>query len=739
MIKKRYSYTEMLKIACVTFAMLFSNLALCQSHVIDSLEKVMKTHTIRDTSLVNTMNSLAFSYYSVDVSKTIELVEKAHKIASTLNYTRGKARAIYIRGIAFTVQSDYQKAIDNFDKASEMYASVGDSTGISSSYNALGIANYYQGNLETSIHWYKKSIEIDRKLGSDDVKSSYLNIGSTYGELGAYDDAIKYYRKALHLNVAKKDSSGISGCYNNIGTLYSEQGNFPLALQNYNKSLRINEKLRDSLSLILDYNNIGIIFKKRSNYKKALEFYQKSLAISQSIGDKKAMNHTTMNIGIIYNNQLQYEQAIPLFKKALKSSKEIGDNRLVSSCLNNLGDAYYALNNYDQAFYFYNQAKEVNQELGFQLSQCNSLLGLANVYYKKGELEKSLKHALESREIAINSDLLTYQRDVSKLLAEIYEKKKQFKRAFEFQQTYKLLSDSVYNKEKIEKIAQIEYDYKFQKELEEFNAKEKKLTKKVERTNQDLEKSESRFLVGMVVFLGVLLIAVVIIFQLRLRHVKSRNENVLLEQKLLRSQMTPHFIFNSMSVLQGMILNQEDVKANQYLSKFSRLLRITLESSREKMTSLSQELQALEHYVALQHLESENPIAYTVEIDESIQLDEVLIPPMLIQPFIENAIEHGFRSESIDKKIEVKIYFRKQNLFCIIQDNGVGLDATKRTSPNRKKSLATSITKERIELLSKELKNGGMVEVEDRKKWNEHGTIVTLIIPHRFVQTPKTD
>lgn len=739
MMKKRYSISEKMKIACLSFAIHLTSFALGQSQVIDSLENVLSTHTAKDTILVNTLNSLAFSYYSVDVKKTIELVEKAQKIANSLNYTRGKARAIYIRGIAFTIQSDYHKAIDNFENACEMYASVDDSNGISTSYNALGIANYYQGNLETSIYWYKKSIEIDRKLNSDDVKSSYLNIGSTYGELGAYDDAIKYYKKALYMNVVKKDSSGISGCYNNIGTLYSEQGNFPLALQNYNKSLHINEKLRDSSALILDYNNIGIIFKKRSNYKKALEYYQKSLTISRSIGDKKAVNHTTMNIGIIYINQQKYEKAIPLLKKALKSSKEIGDNRLVSSCLNNIGDAYYALNNYDQAFYFYNQAKEVNQELGFQLSECNSLLGLANVYFKQGELEKSLKYALESREIAISSDLLTYQRDINKLLADIYGEKKQFKQALEFQRSYKILSDSVFNKEKIEKIAQIEYDFKFQKELEEFNAKEKKLTKKVERTNQDLEKSESRFLAGMVVFLGVLLMAVVIIFQLRLRHVKSRNENVLLEQKLLRSQMTPHFIFNSMSVLQGMILNQEDVKANQYLSKFSRLLRITLESSREKMTSLSQELLALEHYVALQHLESENPIAYTVEIDESIQLDEVLIPPMLIQPFIENAIEHGFTKESIDKKIEVKIYFQKQNLFCIIQDNGVGLDATKRTSSNRKKSLATSITTERIDLLSKELKSDGMVEVEDRKKWNEHGTIVTLIIPHRFLQIPKTD
>lgn len=332
----------------------------------------------------------------------------------------------------------------------------------------------------------------------------------------------------------------------------------------------------------------------------------------------------------------------------------------------------------------------------------------------------------------MNPAFLALQRECAELLTKIYTKLGRFDKALANHQQFKLYSDSIFNKEKIEKIAQIEYDYKFQKEKDIFNAKEKKLTKKVESTSKDLEKSQNRLLWGVVLFLTILLIALFIIFQMRIRNVRSKSENSLLEQKLLRSQMTPHFIFNSLSVLQGMILNKEEVKANQYLYKFSRLLRITLESSREKMTPLSQELLALEHYVALQNLESDKPIEYIVEMDETIQMDEILIPPMLIQPFIENAIEHGFTGESIEKKIEVSVYFNEQKLHCIIKDNGIGLEATMRDSSSHKKSLATSITKERIALLSKELKNGGMVEIEDRKKWNEQGTEVTLVIPHKI-------
>lgn len=703
-----------------------------QTSVIDSLERELKRSSIEDTNLVNTLNSLAFSYYTIDIDKTIELVKKSHKIANTLKYTSGKARAIFIRGIAFTVQSDYNKAIVNFDSARNLYASIADSSGLSATYNALGIVNYYKGDLESSIQWYKKSIDIEKKIGNEDVKSQYLNIGSSYGELGVYDEAIKYYKKALHINISNKDSAGISSCYNNIGTLYDDQGNFPLALQYYTKSLGIDEKLRDSVELIKDFNNIGIVYKKRLNYEKALEYYEKSLTISQNIDDKKAINQTIMNIGIIHINQQKFEKAIPLLKEALASSKKIEDNRLVSSCLNNLGDTYYALKKYDLALFYYNQAKDVSEELGFQLSLCNSLLGIATVYNQQGKLVESLKYALESKKISINLDLLTYQRDVNKLLAEIYEKKNNFRDALVHHEQYKLLSDSIFNKEKIEKIAQIEYDFKFQKELEVFNTKERKLTKKVELTNKDLEKSESRFLIGVVIFLIILLIAAILIFQLRLRHIKSQNENSLLEQKLLRSQMTPHFIFNSLSVLQGMILNKEDQKASLYLSKFSKLLRVTLESSREKMTPLSQEIIALENYVAIQNIESNQSFTFTIRVADTIHPENVLIPPMLIQPFVENAIEHAFTPDHRDKNIEVVFSFPDNQLVCTITDNGIGVQEKINRSGNSKKSLATSISKERIQLLARELRTEGSIQIIDRKSNNETGTLVTLVIPYKL-------
>jgi len=106
------------------------------------------------------------------------------------------------------------------------------------------------------------------------------------------------------------------------------------------------------------------------------------------------------------------------------------------------------------------------------------------------------------------------------------------------------------------------------------------------------------------------------------------------------------------------------------------------------------------------------------------------IPPMLIQPFVENAIEHAFKNQTEDKKIDVQLKYSNNELICTISDNGIGIDTQKENED--KKSLATMITSERLEMLSKDLKVKGSISIEDRKKYNKRGTLVTLVIPYKI-------
>jgi LytS/YehU family sensor histidine kinase len=258
------------------------------------------------------------------------------------------------------------------------------------------------------------------------------------------------------------------------------------------------------------------------------------------------------------------------------------------------------------------------------------------------------------------------------------------------------------------------------------------LTKAVETTTQDLEKTQRNILLTIFAFLLIVLGLAGVIFYLKYRNQKIITHNIIIEQGLLRSQMTPHFIFNALSVLQGMILNKEENKAILYLSKLSKLFRIVLENSRDKLVLLSRELEATEHYLNLQNLE-DNTYQYAIIFDETLDISQFAIPPMLIQPFVENAIEHAFEKNNEVKRIEIKVSYEEKKLKCIITDNGIGVDTLKEINNEDKKSLATTITSERLVLLSKDYKMESSITIEDRKNYNETGTKVTLIIPYKLV------
>ncbi|CAM1352924.1 sensor histidine kinase [Tenacibaculum halocynthiae] len=379
-----------------------------------------------------------------------------------------------------------------------------------------------------------------------------------------------------------------------------------------------------------------------------------------------------------------------------------------------------------------NKQKKNGLEVKNQRSLCNSYLGLAKVYLNQKEHYKALNSVVKSKEISDKLELLNYQRDAYNLFTKIYKATGKYKKALESHEQFKILNDSLFNKENIEKVAQLEYEYKYKQAIDSANIRELQLTKTVKTTNENLEKSQRNLLLGVIAFLITTLILVGVIFFLKLRNEKSKTQNIVIEQKLLRSQMTPHFIFNSLSVLQGMILNKEEENTISYLSKFSKLLRTILENSRHKIVVLSEELSAIDSYMALQNLDVSPPFEYKLTVDSKIDTINFKIPPMLIQPFIENVIEHAFPNKIENKQIKVTLMIKEEKLICTIEDNGIGIDEINQKLENNKNSLATTITSERLAMLSKEFKNEGAIEVQNRKIFGEEGTLVTLMIPYKI-------
>jgi sensor histidine kinase YesM len=208
-----------------------------------------------------------------------------------------------------------------------------------------------------------------------------------------------------------------------------------------------------------------------------------------------------------------------------------------------------------------------------------------------------------------------------------------------------------------------------------------------------------------------------------------------LEGNFLRSQMNPHFIFNSLNSIQSYILSNNTALATRYLTSFSRLMRSILENSRESEVLLANEINAIKHYLELEKMRFKNLFDYSIIIDKDINIDVMRIPPMLIQPYIENAIIHGLISKGGDGHIEIDLKPANGLIRCTITDNGVGRKAAQNLNFNKEahhRSSATGITAERLKQLNVYLKEKVSVNIIDMEdaEGNSTGTKVVIYIPY---------
>lgn len=704
-----------------------------QSPKIDSLKVELENHKTRDIVRVDLLHHLVDGYLENDSAIAEGYLAESERLADSLDYTKGKAKNFYLRGLLEAYESNYERGFSNYTKALELYEHIAWNQGIAACYKNMGIYMYYNGDQNEAVAYFKRSLEIFETINNKlEIAQVQYEMGWSYIEMDNYNEARSYLFRALKLNEEIGNPSGISSCLNGISVTYSNQGNYPVALDYCNQTLAIAKKHSNTRRILSTLGNMGNIYVALKKYDKAIELFEEILTLSGS-ANKGITSKTLSNIGLAYKEKNNLELAYEYLEKSQKLYKEVNDQRGESFALNNIGYIYLETKNYTKAYEYYEQSRKISLEIQNQKGLCISYWGLAKVNANQHDYNKALTNALKSKKLAEDHGLLLYQSMAQELLFEIYKNTGNYKDALESHQRFKSLNDSLFNKENVEKVAQLEYEYKYKQALDSASIRELELTKTVMTTSQDLARSRQNYLWAVI---GILLVSILLgsmVFYQKFHTIKIKNQNIVTEQKLLRSQMTPHFIFNSLSVLQGMILNKEEKKSVSYLSRFSRLLRITLENSRDKMVLLSQEIRALENYLELHNLESD-AYNYTVEIDEALDTSLFEIPPMLIQPFIENAIEHAFTDLEGDRELATHIKYVNGALICTITDNGIGIDSHKENKGNGKKSLATAITSERLKILSKDFKMNGSVTIEDRARYHERGTVVTLVIPYKKLE-----
>jgi len=713
------------------------------SFAFDSLKKVLKTYNEEDTTRVNILTRMADAALQKPnyIEEVMEYVKEAEKLALKLGFVRGQAKCLHIRGNIHANNSDLAKGIEYFKKALKKYQAIDFQKNVAVCYHSIGVVYYYQSDFANAIKFFGKSREVGEKIKHQPSITRALNgIATAYSELDQYDKSLKYYDQALQMHIKTQNKQGMATCYNNMGTVCDDQTNYLQATEYYQKALSLNQEIgyEDGVSQCL--NNLGIVYKKQEDYERALTYYKKSEKLLRKRQNERGLAQCFNNIGLVYKRQGKIEEALQYLKKGLEMSRKVGYKPQISKSLLNIANMEVDRRNFDLAYQYYQESLTIKQKIGDQKGVFPVYIGIGDIYAQRKSYKKALEYIFKAKKIADKLEIKDYQRDAYQAFAEVYNATGQHQKAYESHVAYKKLNDELFDKETIKKITQLEYKYKYERKLNRADQRERKLIRKVEVADLDLAKSQQQTLLAIIGFLGFIIVSGVIIALLSFRAAKSERKQMLVEQKLLRSQMTPHFMFNSLSVLQGIILNKEYPKAITYLSKFARLLRVILENSRDKVVSLENELKAIEHYLVVQNLGTTCPYHYTIDVDPQINPQQVLIPPMMIQPFVENAIEHGFAHKKDDRQIAVSVHWANETLSCSISDNGRGVQQTvpvenqlkSEVKNHQKKSLATTITAERLKIFAKEFKVKTSLQIQNREIFNEQGTLVTLALPYKI-------
>ncbi|MCF8303699.1 MAG: tetratricopeptide repeat protein [Bacteroidales bacterium] len=594
----------------------------------------------------------------------------------------------------------------------------------------IGINHYFSAQADSAIKYYMDAAQICENINDRKGQANCLyNTGLVYKATGDYQQAISYFKKSMNIEEELGDIEAKAKTLNAIGNLNQNLGNFQKATENYLAALRINENRGILKEAAKNYNNLGVLFYEMGQYSKALNYYEKAMEIHSSLNNKRDLAVAYNNIGAIYHLEMRdYEKALNYYLKSLKMRKESGFMNNYDMVLMNTADVYSLTGRDFKAYQYHTRALERAEKADNKkvLIQIYNSFGMH--YFRNNEYEKAENYLHKGLKLARKIGQLNQIRDIHKNFVDNYSQQKKYKKALEHHQEYIRYRDSIAGQEKETRIAELEKKYQSEKKEKEIELLKKR---------NEIQKVENRRRLYTIYGLIGFIILLVIITALLIREwrFKQKYRTIALEQKLLRLQMNPHFIFNLLTAIQGYIYKNEHEKAGKYLSMFARLIRSVLEYSRAEFISLDKEMQTLRYYLKLQQIRFSNKFDFEINVSPKEEsTEQIYIPPMLAQPFIENSIEHGLEPLEKTGKIEVNFHIQRDFVILDIIDNGIGIEHGRKlnmTKGKKHQSLATSITADRLSLFKPVKGERIKLTIEDLNQ-SEHydqGTRVRFKIP----------
>ena len=659
-----------------------------QKHV-DSLFRLLPVST--GNRYIDLLNALSLELSPRNFDSAFRYARKAYLFADLVHYEKGKGVALFNIGNCFYFKNDMRNAQLNYLAALSVLEPYEPSDEIGDLCLQLGAVSQYVSNHRKMALYFLRA------------KDNFLALNDSLSAIAAYSNlSYAYYFIEITTNSDTLFNKGTSTMLDSMGKY-----NKPV-LEFYLRSPR--PRLQENYKILLsEYFNVQAEYHYYKNEDSlALVHYLKGLEVARENRDVVREGMSLLNIANLYYKKLRsLEKGYEYINRAIEILERTQARHYFGLALGDRASMELGGNRY----------KESERDYLRALKEIDSYLVILT-HWQFIDPTSRISIGTEARwfKISIFADLVT-----------LYEKAGNYKQALYAKRSLERERSIQTRDELTRQITKLETDYEDELKRKEIDGLKK------DNELRKLRMNQARFIFGGIG--GVLLIlflAVMVWIQHRRRITEQKS--LVLEQKLLRSQMNPHFIFNSLTNIQNFILTEKPEKASIYLTKFSMLVRNILDNSVEDYVPLEKEIETLEHYLELQKIRFAGKFDYRIHVPDDVDTEVLKIPPMLAQPFIENSIEHGIRHRETPGMIDIRFTIKGNLLVFEVEDNGIGREKAREINiakDPKHKSMATSLTLERIANLNRKLKEKIRLEITDLKATSGEslGTLVQFAIP----------
>jgi len=685
---------------------------------------------LTDTAAINILTREAYLNARKTPDSSIRSAHLALTASAGTGYMRGQADACLALGMAHFAKYNRDDSALYFNtRALQMYRELNDKAGQGRACYGLSYVHSLKGDLKASEKYGAMSLTHFKAAGDKrGIANAYSVLSYLAKQQKELEKARSLINSAIETARSSNDTLSLADAINSLGNIYKDMTLFNQAIDAYFEALSLWEQYGHTEGVALAYGNIGLVYYYQKDWNKALEFSYKKLPYSEAAGNLWEVSKTCNLVAGIYNSKGEHDSALVFLHRSLQLNQQMNYPAGIATVYNNFAETFLLVPDIDSSFKYVSKAIEIAQEIN-DPALAEYFVTLGKVHLHKKEYPSALKNTLTAHRIATGQKRPLLLTRTTELLSGIYHRLGKDDLAYIYLQQHRQLQDSISNNEYHNRVTRMEIQYEYDKKerAAEFARMEERMVREQKIRQQGM------YLKGLII----LIMIVVLFFLLYFRHnrLQAKYTRIDLEQRLLRTQMNPHFIFNSLCAIQDLILSGKPEKANEFLARIARLMRNILENSREEFISLEKEIETVRLYLEVQQLRFESGFRYNITIDPAIEPEHYAVPPMLTQPCVENSIEHGLLPGAKRGEINVSYILSNGLMKLVVADNGVGRERAEKTAGDHanRQSLATKLTVQRLEYFKKTLKKRGIgFEIIDLyEEERAAGTRVVMMLSYR--------